>query len=382
MPLITTPPLLPKKNKQTEIIAPCECTIRANPLLPFEIARQILQLRCVGTRSLTYNVSRIFHRLSELGHNTHSSWYFDEVVLRNVTTLGPHSFGAIDFAELHIEDADHLSAIAADCFSPNATLQKLRISGTNFASDRLGATFEALNRLPTLRSLFIWSANFEFVPEYAFSRPQAALKEIVLYGNNMRAIGSYAFAALSNLEQLRIDGNNLILVDKYALATNYSTPVPLAVTLVSNNFRETSFAFMALAGALRPLHVSLAEVGGCFWDVAYLDEAVFAPFLDKAANRLYLEPECELQCERCQMRWLAEMPKHAQRRVTLLPDSPYRTSITTANAEGSKNGTGNSNSNSNSNAAAVFATTGYVPCKGGANLFDIYEYLDWEKDCN
>lgn len=191
----------------------------------------------------------------------------------------------------------------------------------------------------------------------------------------MRAIGSYAFSALSNLEQLRIDGNNIILVDKYALATNYTTPVPLAVTLVSNNFRESSFAFMSLSGALRPLHVSLAEVGGCFWELPFLDEAVFAPFLDKPANRLYLEPECELQCARCQMRWLVEMPKHAQRRVTLLPESPYRASLTTGSGE---NGT----RNANSNPAAVFAATGYVPCKGGANLFDIYEYIDWEKDCS
>lgn len=337
-----------------------------------------MQLRCIGTRTTTYNVSRIFNRLSELGQNTRSTWYFDEVVLRNVTELGPNSFGAVDFAELHIEDADQLASIAPDCFQANSTLQKLRISGANFASDRLGGTFEAMSRLPTLRSLFIWSANFEFVPEYAFSRPQPFLKEIVLYGNNIRAIGSYSFANLANLEQLRIDGNNIILVDKYALATNYSSAVPLQVTLVSNNFRENSFAFMSLAGALRPLAVSLAEVGGCFWELAFLDEAVFAPFLDKPANRLYLEPECELRCERCEMRWLVEMPKHAQRRVTLLPESPYRTSSTTNEEEGKQS----ENSTSNSAAAALLAATGYVPCRGGANLFDVYEHIDWEKECS
>jgi len=285
-------------------------------------------------------------------------WYFDDIILRNVSQLGRQVFGQVDFAELHIEDSPHLQYISNNSFAPNSTLQKLRIAGINFASDKLSQTFDAINSLPFLRSLFIWSASVEFVPEYAFSRAQPFLKEIVLYGNNIRAIGSYAFSGLANLESLRIDGNNIILVDAFAFATNYISPVPLFITLVSNNFLETSFAFMAFGGAQRPLYVSFAEVGGCFWDIKYLEQTVFAPFLDKSANRLFLEPECELKCERCEMKWLIEMPKHAQRRITILPESPYHQS-----------------KDDNT------TVEGYVPCQGGANLFDIYEYINWDH-CN
>ncbi|KAJ6223131.1 hypothetical protein RDWZM_001676 [Blomia tropicalis] len=349
-----------------EMIKPCVCTVQDQSLLPFEIKRQTLQLRCVSTRGTTFNVSRIFKRLTEFGHNTNQTeWYFDEVIIRNVTELYPNTFGMVDFAELHIEESPLLDRITANVFRNGNTLQKLRISGTNFASERLSVTFDALNSLPLLRSLFIWSANFEFVPEYAFSRVQPYLKEVVLYGNNIRAIGSYAFSGLSNLDQLRIDGNNIILVDKYTFATNYTSTEPLLITLISNNFRESSFAFMALNGARRPLHIALAEVGGCFWEMEYLDESIFAPFLDQSSNRLYLEPECELKCDLCEMKWLIEMPKHAQRRIMLLPDSPYR-----------ENGT---STTTNTATTAAVEIDGYVPCDGGANLFEIYDDIDWDQ---
>lgn len=303
-----------------------------------------------------FNVTKVFDRLTKLvKHTNHSMWFFDEVILRSVGELSPKAFGDVDFTELYIEDSDNLKAISRDAFVENSTLQKLRISGSTFDSDRLGETFEGINRLSFLRSLYIWSSDMDFVPEYAFITPQLYLKEIVLYGNNIRAIGSYAFANLPNVEQLRIDGNNLILIDKYAFATNYSTAYPLHITLASNNLREMSFAFMSLSGAQRPLHLSFAEIGGCFWDIQYLDENIFAPFLDKSANRLYLEPECQLKCDDCRMKWLTEIPKHAQKRITLLPDSSYR-----------------------SNGSII---TGYVPCRGGSNLFDIFEFFDWE-NCN
>ena len=334
---------------------PCECNFRQSPLLPFEIGRQILQLRCVPPRGTALDIDRIFNRLTDLIINTNfTMWYFDEVILRNVSHLEHQAFGQVDFGELHIEDSENLRYICTTSFSPMTTLQKLRISGTNFASDKLSQTFEAINGLPFLRSLFIWSANFEFIPEYAFAKSQLFLKEIVFYGNNIRAIGSYAFSSLPNLEQLRIDGNNILLIDKFAFATNYSSTVPLHITLVSNNFRESSFAFMAFGGMQRPLHVAFAEIGGCFWDIQHLDENVFAPFIDKSSNRLYLEPECELKCDQCKMKWLIEMPKHAQRRITLLPESLYRENVT---------------------------VQGYVPCQGGANLFDIYDHFDWDQ-CN
>ena len=269
--------------------------------------------------------------------------------------MSSQAFGDVDFTELNIEDSPNLKYISRDTFSSIATIQKLRISGATFDSDRLSETFEAINRLNFLRSLYIWSCDMDFIPEYSFSNRQPYLKEIVLYGNNIRAIGSYAFANLPNMEQLRIDGNNIILIDKYAFATNYSTITPLHVTLASNNLKEMSFAFMSLSGAQRPLHLSLAENGGCFWDIQYLDENIFAPFLDKSANRLYIEPECQLNCDDCRMKWLTEIPKHAQRRITMLPESHYRTNNS--------------------------INDGYVPCKGGANLFDIYEYFDWD-NCN
>lgn len=342
----------------TELIVPCECRIRHSPLLPFKLKRQILQLRCLGRGRVTYNVTKIFDRLTRLIKNAKHSpmWYFDEVVLRDVTDLGPNAFGEVDFSELHIEESDQLRLVARNAFLANATVQKLRISGANLSSDRLAETFEAISRLGYLRSLYIWSSVVDFVPEYAFTNRQPYLKEIVLYGNGIRAIGSYAFANLANLDELRIDGNNIILIDKYAFATNYSSGHPLHLTLVSNSLQESSFAFMSLNGAQRPLHISFAEPGGCYWDLKHLDESVFAPFLDQAGNRLHLEPECQLKCDDCRMRWLTEIPKHAQRRISLLAESGYH----------------------QPGANVTAATDGYVPCEGGANLFDISEYVEWE----
>lgn len=324
--------------------------------MPFNIERHLLQLRCGGTKGTSFNVSRIFHRLTELTKNTNqTNWYFDEVILRNVTKLEPNAFGEVSFGELHIEASDLLTHLPANLFARNSLVQKLRISEVSFASDRLAATFEAINRLRFLRSLYIWSAAIEFIPENAFPAWQVYLKEAVFYGNNIRAIGSYAFANVPNLEELSIDGNDIILIDKYAFATNYVTTQPLRLSLASNNLRESSLTFMSFNGAQRPLHVSFAESGGCFWEMKYLDENVFAPFLDKTYNRIYLEPECELNCQDCRMRWLVEAPRHVQRRVTLLPRS----------------------SGSRVQASAAAGSEGYVPCQGGVNLFDIHDYIDW-----
>lgn len=289
-------------------------------------------------------------------NHKHPQWYFDEIILRNVTELNENAFGQVDFAELHIEHSKKLKSIARNAFPANCTVQKLRISGANFVNDRLNETFEAINGLKYLRSLFIWSCIMEFIPELAFANVQFYLKELVLYGNNIQAIGSYAFANLPQLDQLRIDGNNIILIDKYAFATNYTSSQPLHLTLVANNLDENSFAFMAMNGAQRPVHLSFAEIGGCYWNMNYLEEQIFAPFLDKTTNWVYLEPECELQCDDCRMKWLTEIPKHAQKRITLLTESNYRSMFNITN-------------------------DGYVPCENGVNLFEIYELKDWDQ-CN
>ena len=339
-----------------EIIFPCECNVRKDQLMPFGIDRQILQIRCINQRGIVYNVTNIFNRLQKLvamnamnesssSRKHHPQWYFDEVILRNVTELALNSFGDVAISELHIEHATRLRFIARHAFPVNSTMQKLRISGANFSNERLPETFEAINSLKYLRSLFVWSCTVEYIPEMAFSQNQFYLKEIVLYGNNIKAIGSYAFANLPNLEELRIDGNNIILVDKYAFATNYTSFHPLRLTMVANNLNENSFAFMAMNGAQRPVHLSFAEIGGCYWNMKYLDEQIFAPFLDKSTNRVYIEPECELQCNDCRMKWLIEIPKHAQKRITLLTDSNYRSIYNVTNE-------------------------GYVPCENGVNLYD------------
>ncbi|OTF73135.1 Leucine rich repeat containing protein, partial [Euroglyphus maynei] len=228
----------------------------------------------------------------------HPQWFFDEVILRNVTELSLNSFGDVAISELYIEHA------------------------------------------PRLR----------YISRHAFP--------IVLYGNNIKAIGSYAFNNLPNLEDLRIDGNNIILVDKYAFATNYTSFHPLRLTMVANNLNENSFAFMAMNGAQRPVHLSFAEIGGCYWNMKYLDEQIFAPFLDKSTNRVYIEPECEFRCNDCRMKWLIEIPKHAQKRITLLAESNYRSIYNVTNNEG------------------------YVPCENGANLYDnINQWINEWNNC-
>lgn len=348
---------------------PCECSVQYKPLSPFNIDRHVLQLNCIEHRHRSFNATHIFHRLSQLKSHIrqwrrHESawqprqvepkWYFDKVVLHNITHLQVNTFANVDFGELHIEMSDYLGHIPPGAISPHSSIQKLRISEVNFTSDKLPQTFRAINELTNLRSLYIWSANIEFVPEFAFSQRQSHLTEILLYSSNIRGIGSHAFSNLPSLGTLSIDGNDLVLIDKYAFATSYSTNEPLQVSLASNNLRESSFTFMSLNGAQRPLHITFSEPGGCYWNMQYLDEQIFAPFLDVANNRIHLERECQLNCHDCRMRWLVEAPKHVQRRIRLANDDEWAPST---------------------------ATKSFVPCAGGEgeNLFDIYEYLDWDK---
>ncbi|UXI21710.1 Nose resistant to fluoxetine protein 6 [Sarcoptes scabiei] len=371
-----------------EIIFPCECSVRNDQLMPFSIKRQILQIRCTHQRGIDYDVTKIFNRLNKLkvmgngnsinnNNNSnneirqqHPQWYFDEIILKNVTKLGSNSFGTVDFGELFLEQSPQLTSIASDAFQTESTIQKLRISGVNLSNDNLAETFEAINRLKYLRSLFIWSSTIEFVPEMAFSQLQFYLKEIVLYGNNIKAIGSFAFANLPNLDELRIDGNNIILVDKYAFATNFTSQQPLRLTMIANNLDETSFAFMSMNGAQRPIHLSFAEIGGCYWQMKYLDEQIFAPFLDKTSNRIFLEPECELDCFDCRMRWLTEIPRHAQRRINLLKDSSFLNHYDNQHNEQQQRSTINLD-----DLVSNKQSIGFVPCKNGENLFDVQERI-------
>ncbi len=320
----------------SDMIEPCICFEEDSLMHPFGTKRHHINIECKS--NISYNLIDIFKKISE----TNSSLYIDELVLRNIEDLPENAFGNVDFGQIRIEDSPLLQSMNENAFVENSLIQSIRISNVNFSSQNIYETFRAINKLKQLRFLYIWSTELRFIPPNAFSEVQRHLKGIYLYGNQIKTIGSFAFYNLPNLETISLDGNQISLISKYSFSSMHSSNKRLLVSLVSNPLNASSFEFLAFNGAQRPIKLSFADPGGCYWNVTYLEEEVFGPFLDKDENQIYLEPECALICD-CKMKWLAEAPQHMKNRVTLVPLSKHINKYPGA----------------------------YVPCANGNSLFNI-----------
>ena len=278
----------------SQLIKPCTCNSN--------------RIACDG--EFEYSLRGVFDKLSR--HSSDDSQQFDEFLFNNteITELDPELFGPIKFKQVRIVDALSLRRIAPNAFSPNAdSIESFIVQGESLLGDDSTASdlFDALNSLVGAKKIWMNRNKLRSIPTVAFGkRPETDFQLEELNFNkfsskngNIRRIGNFAFYYLNSLQYLYLSHQKISHLSSNAFDFERSSNSTLYIYLGNNKLNNTSFERGIFLGSKRPVYLEL------YWnpDLTFLDENVFAPFLQAhPANRISLQDN-PLQCD-CNSYWM------------------------------------------------------------------------------
>lgn len=288
-------------------ISPCKCISRFSLISCDNLPADV-------------NIASIFRSLSDSllkspSSNSQSSVTFDQFKLVNsaLTELGSGRkgngnadlFSGVSFKKINILRNKKLKRIDENAFSASANITTELIFEDNpvlgSETGDVQELFRLANSFTNLQVLHITECDIRQVPDGAFSRPQPALREIMMTDNRISSIGARPFTVLSGLELLNLDGNQIsrLSVDAFNLPANRLHPKKqIRILLNSNALNDTSLPAGIFARLRRPTYLNL-DIN----KLTTVPEAVFGSLaLRGSVLSLKRNP---LRCD-CGMRWLSD----------------------------------------------------------------------------
>jgi hypothetical protein len=216
------------------------------------------------------------------------------IVNTSVVHIYNDTITAKDYFIISIVANQNLTSIESHAFSGNV---KNFDFFANFKADK--SIFTALKNLNITEKIEMNSNNFSVIPENAF---KSSAKQINLFLNYIKKIGSNAFSSLPNLEFLNLKNNLIDGIDNYGL--NFTTnKMNKTISLFNNRLSSKSFADNSLPKlANNSITINLKEN---FIDK--LPEKVFKPFLQEDRHTILLDNN-QIKCD-CDMKWIIEEPQ-------------------------------------------------------------------------
>lgn len=186
----------------------------------------------------------------------------------------------------------------------NSTLEYFWIEGSRLDEIKYNRElFDALSPLRNVKTIDIRNHKLTEIPSRAFKNVngiQSQLTSIDFFGGfgpfPIQSIGEYAFADLSNIQNINLRSGSISYIKRNAFYFHTSSDTPLTINLEENALTSDSFGADAFINAKRPLIIDLHNN-----KIGYLNESVFGPIL--RANKKNAIILYQLVCD-CRMKWI------------------------------------------------------------------------------
>jgi hypothetical protein len=163
--------------------------------------------------------------------------FFALVILNtSLKTINEKTFNS-SFERILIENNSDLETVASNSFKPNSNTKYLTIR--NNPKLEQNDIFGLTQALSSVEKIEFEGNNLHEIPKNAFS-PNEKLKYIFLQRNKIeKIIEAHTFGELPNLSQIVLDHNELYEIN--GLQFNNTNKLNISVFLSNNNLTETSF---------------------------------------------------------------------------------------------------------------------------------------------
>ncbi|KAJ6217980.1 hypothetical protein RDWZM_009137 [Blomia tropicalis] len=267
------------------------------------------RITCDGEYS--YNLKNIFTKLNRtLRHEVDRT--FEEFVLNNtdISELVDDVFGMIRFRKIRLVDALSLRRISGNAFAKNGDLvEQFVASGESLLGEDAHSNdlFDAFNQLTNCKRIWLNRNRLRSIPTVAFGKransnfqlEELNFNKFSSKNGNIRSVGNFAFYYLNQLTYLYLSHQRINYLPSNAFDFERPSNRTLYIYLGNNKLNNTSFEKGIFLNTKRPVHLEL------YWnpDLTYLDEKVFAPFLDQnKQNKISLQDN-PLTCD-CNSYWM------------------------------------------------------------------------------
>jgi hypothetical protein len=247
-------------------------------------------LKCEGDKVTSHGLKFIGRQIKA------KNYHFDGISIVNTSVVHIYNdtITAKDYFFISIAGNQNLTSIESHAFSGNVKNFEFF---ANLKADK--SIFTAMKNLNITERIEMNFNNFSVIPENAFN---SSAKQIDLFYNFIKKIGSNAFSSSPNLEFLNLKNNLIDTIDNYGL--NFTTnKMNKTISLFNNRLSSKSFAVNSLPKlANNSITINLKEN---FIDK--LPEKVFKPFLQEESHTILLDNN-QIKCD-CYMKWIIEEPQ-------------------------------------------------------------------------
>ena len=265
-----------------------------------------------------FNLNAQFERLNRnVNHHHHHDDHgdgivFDEFILNNteISQLTDDLFGdRIKFKSIKLIDCLSLRRIAANTFRKSGSfIEQFIVQGeSSLGEDQYASDlFDSLNSMVNVEKIWLNRNRLRSIPTVAFGKKSGFVKLKELNFNKfsskngyIKSVGNFAFYYLNQLQYVYLSHQRINYLPANAFDFEQTSNQTLYIYLGNNKLNNTSFEKGIFLNSKRPIHLEL------YWnpELTYLDEDVFAPFLQlNPLNRISLQDN-PLVCD-CNSYWI------------------------------------------------------------------------------
>lgn len=259
-----------------------------------------------------FNLKGIFYKLNRYNHQDDDGRIYEEFILNNteISELTDDIFVNSAFKRVKLIDCLSLRKISSNAFQNSGhQIEEFIAQGESvlgedqFASD----LFDALNSMINAKKIWLNKNRLRSIPTVAFGKkPEQEFKLQELNFNKfsskngyIKTVGNFAFYYLNELQYLYLSHQRINYLPANAFDFEKASNNTLYIYLGNNKLNNTSFEKGIFTNSKRPIHLEL------YWnpELTYLDENIFAPFLElNKLNKISLQDN-PLVCD-CNSYWM------------------------------------------------------------------------------